>query len=1103
MSRVSAAVWALAVALLLAHLLFLPYASTPLAFDEALRRFAGLSWAALGSDQNVALVSRTLMFAPLGLLLAVALVPRPQSARAVVGGALAAAIGVAWALCVNFAQLWFPARTVLLNLVAAEVVGVAAGALGWGLAGAAWLAWWERTTSGGRGGLRSALGAYVLVYVAVSLTPFDFVTSRAELAEKVAARMVAAWMLSQDCGPAPCSLKFLAVLLASVPVGAWLAGRRARPGLAWGGALAVAGGLAVAIEVLHFFMVSGVSQGASVVARLAGMMAGFALRPLVRRLPAFDARRYARPALLLGFVPWLAVLLYVVGWGRAPFVGVGQGLARLGDVVWMPFLNLYFEGYQSTMRSVIVHVVVYAPVGVFMWLLALGGGRRPPSALLAGVLAALVCAVAETSKLFLAGRLPDYADVIIAALAAGMALAALNRFATGPRERPAAGPAGAPPDRIARPFGDAPRRIDGEAGSIPGARHGASGAAGPGVAAGSSDSVRARAFGRVLGACLVAAAAATAAFYPVAPWALALALASCAVLVWRVPGAWLLILPAALPVFDFAALTGRFFWDEFDALVAVTAGVWLLRRGGSGGGAIGAPPAGAWLLAASVVASAAITSTGLTAGDSAGFFSYLSPLNSVRVLKGYVWGALLAWICVRDAATDPNAPARLCSGLALGLAAAAAGTFWERWTFAGAPGFDDAFRAAGLVSATHVGGAYLEALLVMLAPFALAVVVDARRPAMRALGIVALGLGAAALLMTVSRAAAVAWGIAAFTFAAAFAWKRSSFSRTARGRLAVVAVPVSVAVVAGIAVAGVGTRALAERLSISGSDLSFRVAHWRESLDLLPAGAAGKLLGTGLGSYPREFYVARGAAQRLGSYLVLPASGSDPARLVLAGGQGLYVDQRLESAPNVDATLSGRIRSTSGRATLGVSLCVKSLLNSLGCTQASVQAGPEWRAFEVRVAPVAVVPGGAAPRPPVTLSLSHAEFGARIEVAELSLRAGAGELLRNGGFVRGMDGWFPTSDVHLAWRALNTPVQVAVEQGLLGLLAWAVLLFSIVRGALQPTVPAARAAAALGALSGLAVVALFDTVLDAPRIVMAIALVASAIAARSPARPAA
>jgi hypothetical protein len=47
----------------------------------------------------------------------------------------------------------------------------------------------------------------------------------------------------------------------------------------------------------------------------------------------------------------------------------------------------------------------------------------------------------------------------------------------------------------------------------------------------------------------------------------------------RWPQAWLLVVPAALPVLDLAPWTGRFFLDEFDALLAVT----LLMRAARAG----------------------------------------------------------------------------------------------------------------------------------------------------------------------------------------------------------------------------------------------------------------------------------------------------------------------------------------------------------------------------------------------------------------------------------------------------------------------------------------------------------------------------------------
>ena len=70
---------------------------------------------------------------------------------------------------------------------------------------------------------------------------------------------------------------------------------------------------------------------------------------------------------------------------------------------------------------------------------------------------------------------------------------------------------------------------------------------------------------------------------------------------------------------------------------------------------------------------------------------------------------------------------RCSSDLALGLFAATISVFWERLLFVGSLDLGAVFRAAGFVSATHVGGAYLEAILVMLAPFGLAQAVTADR----------------------------------------------------------------------------------------------------------------------------------------------------------------------------------------------------------------------------------------------------------------------------------------------------------------------------------------------------------------------------------------
>ena len=152
--------------------------------------------------------------------------------------------------------------------------------------------------------------------------------------------------------------------------------------------------------------------------------------------------------------------------------------------------------------------------------------------------------------------------------------------------------------------------------------------------------------------------------------------------------------------------------------------------------------------------------------DANAFSSYLSTYNALRVAKGYVWAGALLWLMRRDVADGRRVVPPLRLGLALGLLAATISVFWERVLFVGSYDPGAVFRASGFVSASHVGGAYLEAMLVMLAPFGLALAVTADRWLYRLMWYVVVLFGALAVLMTLSRAAVVAWLIASRLFAA-------------------------------------------------------------------------------------------------------------------------------------------------------------------------------------------------------------------------------------------------------------------------------------------------------------------------------------------------
>ena len=46
------------------------------------------------------------------------------------------------------------------------------------------------------------------------------------------------------------------------------------------------------------------------------------------------------------------------------------------------------------------------------------------------------------------------------------------------------------------------------------------------------------------------------------------------------PYAWLLVVPALLPIMDFAPWTGRFFFDEFDLLILTTVAYFYWQKPG-------------------------------------------------------------------------------------------------------------------------------------------------------------------------------------------------------------------------------------------------------------------------------------------------------------------------------------------------------------------------------------------------------------------------------------------------------------------------------------------------------------------------------------------
>lgn len=258
------------------------------------------------------------------------------------------------------------------------------------------------------------------------------------------------------------------------------------------------------------------------------------------------------------------------------------------------------------------------------------------------------------------------------------------------------------------------------------------------------------------GAALAAAALllAAASVYPAPKLLLAVLLgAYMALLLWR-PAAWLVAVPALLPVLDFAPWTGWFFLEELDLLLLATcaAGYWRL----------GAEPPSTKLPGTARVALGLFLLCYLVAAwrglmplaplDANSFANYTSPYNGLRVLKGVLWPLLLLPLLRATAGEQgSNLQRLLVPGMLLGLTACSLAVVWERLAFPGLFNFASDYRPTAPFSAMHTGGAALDAYLAMAFPFVTLWLVNHPPPRRLVLGLLVLGLGLFAGLTTFSR----------------------------------------------------------------------------------------------------------------------------------------------------------------------------------------------------------------------------------------------------------------------------------------------------------------------------------------------------------------
>ena len=260
----------------------------------------------------------------------------------------------------------------------------------------------------------------------------------------------------------------------------------------------------------------------------------------------------------------------------------------------------------------------------------------------------------------------------------------------------------------------------------------------------------------------LAALIALVAYYPLGPVVLVAALGAYAFLLWRKPEIWLFVVPALLPVLDLSAWTGWFYVREADFLLLATAAVCYWKMAPLASARVISGPR--LLLLIVLLVSFAVSAwrglDGMPPLDLDSFSNYQSPYNSLRVAAGLAWALAVLPLATRTLSQDDDRFRQyLIAGMTAGLVLCTAATAWERLAFPGIMNFSSDYRATAPFSDMNVGGAALDAWVILALPFAAVAALTAQRPVSMAVAASIFLAGTYAMLVTFTRSTYAAYGV--------------------------------------------------------------------------------------------------------------------------------------------------------------------------------------------------------------------------------------------------------------------------------------------------------------------------------------------------------
>jgi glycopeptide antibiotics resistance protein len=386
---------------------------------EAWDAFLTLHFVHNGSDQRADWMGNLSMLVPYGFLTLAMLWRRKPGTTATLSGIAAIVLAEAVILAIKYAQLFFPPRTVTLNYIAAQTAGAVIGIALYPL----WHRWThrQRDAADPAAWVVTALSLYALALVVFLLEPLDFALNTHDLIAQFARLPATLTSIPGDGRPtAVRAVVLLASTAAFLPIGMLLSFRRLDrwqiSRSAWtAGSLGFL--LACAVFLLSTLVMGAYPFAGSVIYRTAGVIAGAAmLRWLIRRDPNQLRLWLARMVPWLA-VPYLAGVLLVNRLLSVHWQSPEQALSSLYTLGLLPLFDYYIVSKAEAAKNIVGHLLLYAPIGIAMWLKA--PYRRLGA--LAALLATALSLTVEVARYLRPGLEGDFNAIPLAGLAAWLA----------------------------------------------------------------------------------------------------------------------------------------------------------------------------------------------------------------------------------------------------------------------------------------------------------------------------------------------------------------------------------------------------------------------------------------------------------------------------------------------------------------------------------------------------------------------------------------------------------------------------------------------------------------------------------------------------------